>query len=101
MASTLFTGSSRFSTDFTQIIDRSVAIASLPLTQMQQQRMKSNDESTALKTVEAKVLALQSSLKEISGSLGLSSWKVSSCNYLILFTVAEVCSRTGKDISQP
>jgi flagellar hook-associated protein 2 len=89
MASTLFTGSSRFSTDFTQIIDRSVAIASLPLTQMQQQRMKSNDESTALKTVEAKVLALQSSLKEISGSLGLSSWKVSSSDAALRPSLAD------------
>ncbi len=38
MASTLFSGTSRYSADFVQVIERSVAIASLPLTQMQQQR---------------------------------------------------------------
>ena len=61
MANTLFNGTSRFSNDFTQVINRSVAIASLPLTQMQQQRTKSSDESTALKMIEAKILALASS----------------------------------------
>jgi flagellar hook-associated protein 2 len=78
MATTLFNGSSRFSADFVQVINRSVAIASLPLTQMQQQRIKSSDESVALKTVEAKVLALQASLVGIGGSLDLQSWKISS-----------------------
>jgi flagellar hook-associated protein 2 len=83
MANTLFTGSSRFSTDFTQIIDRSVAIASLPLKQMQQQRIRSNDESVALKTVEAKVIALQASLIGIGGTLDSQSWKVASSDTAI------------------
>jgi flagellar capping protein FliD len=84
MASTLFSGTSRFSTDFVQVIERSVAIASLPLTQMQQQRVKSSDESTALKVVEAKVLALQASLVGIGGSLDTRSWQTSSSDTSIL-----------------
>jgi flagellar hook-associated protein 2 len=78
MASTIFSGSSRFSEDFRQVIDRSVAIASLPFKQLQQQRLQSQDESTALKTIEAKVLALQGALIGIDSSLGDRAWETSS-----------------------
>jgi flagellar hook-associated protein 2 len=81
----LFNGTSRFSNDFTQVITRSVAIASLPLTQMQQQRAKSSDESTALKTIEAKVLALQGVLTGIEGSLGARSSQTSSSDTAIVW----------------
>lgn len=89
MASTLFNGTSRFSADFAQVINRSVAIASLPLTQMQQQRVKSTDESTALKTVEAKVLALQASLIGIGGSLDIKSWQISSSDAAVRPSIAD------------
>jgi flagellar hook-associated protein 2 len=84
MADTLFSGTSRYSADFAQVINRSVAIASLPLTQMQQQRLRSNDESAALKTVEAKVLALQASLIGIGGSLNTGSWQTISSDTSVL-----------------
>ena len=84
MADTLFSGTSRYSADFAQVINRSVAIASLPLTQMQQQRLRSNDESAALKTVEAKVLALQASLIGIGGSLNTGSWQTISSDTTVL-----------------
>ena len=84
MASTLFSGTSRYSADFVQVIERSVAIASLPLTQMQQQRLKTNDESAALKTVEAKVLALKASLLGMGNSLGTGSWQTSSSDTSVL-----------------
>jgi len=78
MASTIFSGTSRFSSDFSQVIERSVAIATLPLTQMQQQRVKSNDEATALRTLEAKIVALQASLIGMDGSLGARAAQTSS-----------------------
>ena len=84
MASTLFSGTSRYSADFVQVIERSVAIASLPLTQMQQQRLKTNDESAALKTVEAKVLALKASLLGMGNSLGTGSWQTASSDTSVL-----------------
>ena len=85
MANTLFNGTSRFSNDFTQVINRSVAIASLPLTQMQQQRTKSSDESTALKMIEAKILALQGVLTGIDGSLGTRSSQTASSDNTIVW----------------
>jgi flagellar hook-associated protein 2 len=84
MATTLFNGTSRFSQDFLQVIDRSVAIASLPLKQLQQQRLQSSDESTALKTIEAKVLALQAGLIGIDGSLQARAWQSSSSDYAVV-----------------
>jgi flagellar hook-associated protein 2 len=84
MANTLFSGTSRYSADFAQVINRSVAIASLPLTQMQQQRVRSSDESAALKTVEAKVLALQASLLGIGNSLNAGSWQTTSSDTAVL-----------------
>ena len=85
MANTLFNGTSRFSNDFTQVINRSVAIASLPLTQMQQQRTKSSDESTALKMIEAKILALQGVLTGIDGSLGTRSSQTASSDNTVVW----------------
>lgn len=78
MASTLFTGASRYSTDFSAVIERSVGIASLSLTQMQQARAKSGDEVTALKAVESRVLALQSTVEGIENSVGASAWQARS-----------------------
>lgn len=78
MASTLFNGTSRFSNDFVQVIDRAVRIATLPMTQMQQQRVRASDEAAALKIVEAKVLALQASLVGVGGTLDTKSWQTAS-----------------------
>lgn len=78
MASTLFTGASRYSQDFSAVIDRQVGIASLRLTQMQQGRTKSNDEVTALKAVNSKVTALQSTLQSIEDSFVKNAWQTTS-----------------------
>lgn len=78
MASTLFTGASRYSTDFSAVIERSVGIASLSLTQMQQSRAKSGDEVTALKAIESRVVALQSTIKGIEDSVAARAWQASS-----------------------
>jgi flagellar hook-associated protein 2 len=56
----IFSGSSRYSTDFQQIINRSVAIASLPMVQMQTQKIALGDQSKALTAMDAKFTSLQS-----------------------------------------
>ena len=91
MASTLFNGTSRFSNDFVQVIDRAVRIATLPMTQMQQQRVRASDESAALKIVEAKVLALQATLVGIGGTLDTNSWLTSSSDT----NIVRVSSKEG------
>jgi len=69
MASDVFTGSSRYSSDFSAVIQRATAIWSLPLQQMQQSRSKSNDELTALKAIQDKVVSLQTTLQAVGESV--------------------------------
>ena len=71
MASNIFTGASRYSQDFQSVIDRAVNIASLPMLQMQQSKATASDQASALKVLDAKVSALQNSLKGIGDSFRL------------------------------
>ena len=84
MASSLFTGSSRYSQDFSAVIERSVGIASLSLTQMQQARTKSSDELTATKSLQTKISALQSTLASIETSIGTNAWQTTSTDSSII-----------------
>ena len=69
MASLIFSGASRYTNDFSAVIERSVRIASLALTQMQQQRAKSSDVVKALQLLESRVLSLQGTLKNVEESV--------------------------------
>ncbi|MCC6861499.1 MAG: flagellar filament capping protein FliD [Bryobacterales bacterium] len=76
---TLFSGASRYAADFQAVIDRAVAIASLPLTQMQSARARLSGESAALGSLESKFAALRDAIQGLEKSTGLSSlaWSVS------------------------
>ncbi len=80
MSSTLFAGSSRFSADFKSVINRAVSIASLPLTLLQQQKLKLDDQVTALGGISAKVSNLSASLSAIGTSFGASSFTTTLSN---------------------
>jgi flagellar hook-associated protein 2 len=67
---TIFTGASRYASDFQQIIDRSVAIASLPLVQLQSQKMALGDQSAALTTLDAKLVSLQGVIQSLEAAAG-------------------------------
>src|SRR4051812_40027137 len=68
MSSTIFNGTSRFSTDFAQVINRAVQIASLPITQLSQQKLKLQDQVTALGTLQTKFSAVSSVLTSIGSA---------------------------------
>jgi flagellar hook-associated protein 2 len=71
-----FTGLSTFSSDFQQIIQRSVAIAQLPVTALQNQVTANNDKSTTLQTLNPAVAALGSDVAAIgalASKLGLTA----------------------------
>ena len=74
--STIFSGTSRYANDFQQIINRSVAIASLPMTQLEAQKTTLSDQSSALGALDSKFAALQSSLLGMASASG-SSWSTS------------------------
>lgn len=74
--STIFSGTSRYANDFQQIINRSVAIASLPMTQLEAQKTTLSDQSSALGALDSKFAVLQSSLQGLASASG-SSWSTS------------------------
>jgi flagellar hook-associated protein 2 len=73
----IFSGSSRFSNDFQQILDRSVAIASLHLKQMQNQRVTMGGETTALSAMDTKFKSLDSAIASLGSALTALSSSVS------------------------
>ena len=73
-SNTIFTGTSTYTSDFQQIIDRSVAIASLPLTQLNNQKTALTNESTELSTLTGKFSALQSAIDNLNSATGASSF---------------------------
>lgn len=80
----IFTGASRYSSDFQSVIDRAVNIASLPMLQMQQSHVALSDQSAALKSIETKVASLESSLKALSDSFGFNAYSVNNTDASIL-----------------
>ncbi|WP_321473319.1 flagellar filament capping protein FliD [uncultured Paludibaculum sp.] len=68
--STIFNGNSRYAADFQTIIDRTVAIASMPLSQLNTQKTGLTDESTALQSLDTKFQALQTALSTLDDAMG-------------------------------
>lgn len=68
--STIFNGNSRYASDFRTIIDRTVAIASMPLNQLKTQKTNLTDESTALAGLDTKFQALQTALSGLDDAMG-------------------------------
>jgi flagellar hook-associated protein 2 len=69
--SAIFSGSSRYANDFVGIIDRAVAIASLPLTQLHNQKNNLNLQSTALSEMDAKFEGVLTAVKTLDSTISL------------------------------
>ena len=80
--STIFTGSSRYSSDFAAVIDRAVAIASLPIKQYQQQKGVLMDQETALSILNTKSVSLTGTVDKLASSLSSLSSNVSDASVL-------------------
>jgi len=74
ISSAIFNGNSRYSADFQAVIDRTTAIASMPITQLQNQKTNLNNESTALSLLGDVFSKLQSAIDGINTSLSGSSY---------------------------
>jgi len=72
---TISSGSSRYSSDFQSVIDRAVAIASLPLNQLTSDQTKLSSQSTDLSTLDSDFAALQTAEQNIESALGSTSLK--------------------------
>ncbi|QOY88872.1 flagellar filament capping protein FliD [Paludibaculum fermentans] len=64
-SSAIFSGNSRYASDFQSVIERSVAIASMPLTQLQNQRSNTASEQTAISSLASKFSTLRTALDNI------------------------------------
>ena len=70
--------------DFSAVIQRATAIWSLPLQQMQQSRSKSQNELTALKAIQDKVVSLQTTLQAIEESVQSKAFQTTASDSTVL-----------------
>lgn len=89
-ASSIFTGASRYSSDFQAVIERSVGIASLPLMQMQTARSNASAQSTAVNALANPFIALRSAVSGLVNVAGSSSYQANvSDSKTLRATIAE------------
>jgi flagellar hook-associated protein 2 len=84
----IFTGSSTYSSDFQNIITRAVSIASLPITQLTNEKTTLSNQSTELGTLGSKFSALQSALQGIDQALTTSYGVTSSAPAVVSASVS-------------
>jgi flagellar hook-associated protein 2 len=80
--STIFTGSSRYSSDLQQVLNRSIAIASLPLNQLNNQLTTLQNRSSALDSLDGKIAAVLTALQGVSTATVSSTAQVSNSSVL-------------------
>jgi flagellar hook-associated protein 2 len=81
---TIFNGSSRYSADFQAVVERTVNIASLPMTQMQSVLSTLGSQSSSLSSLDSRVVTLQSAITTLSSGLGLSSYATTVSDPLVV-----------------
>jgi len=69
-----FTGTSRYSQDFQNVINRTLAIAGLPMTQLSKQVSTLNSQYQALQSLDGKFSALSDAVDAIGAAMGSSSF---------------------------
>jgi flagellar hook-associated protein 2 len=79
-SSTMFSGNSRFATDFQTIIERSVALSSGQLNLLQSLKTSLSSQSTALGDLDSKVLSLKTALDAVENALGTGSYSSATSN---------------------
>jgi len=85
----IFSGNSRFATDFQAVIERSVAIASLPLTQFNAQKTVLGNQSAALSSLDAKFTSLQNAITSLETALAANSYVAASSDTTVLSATVE------------
>ena len=74
--SALFKGTSSYSSDFANVISRAVAIASLPITQLTNDKADLSSQSDELTKLDTKFTALQSAIQNIGSAMGGSAFQI-------------------------
>ena len=71
----IFTGTSAYSQDFQNLINRAVAIASLPIQLLTGQQTTLTNQANELSTIDTKFAALQTAIQGISDAMSGSSYQ--------------------------
>jgi flagellar hook-associated protein 2 len=87
-SATYFTGVSSYASDLQQVITRSVAIASMPLTLMQNQLQNLSSQQSALSGLDSTFTALQNAIAGIGTALGPSSYSATSSSSAVSASVS-------------
>jgi flagellar hook-associated protein 2 len=87
-SSAIFTGNSTYSSDFQSLITRAVSIASLPITQLTNQKTTLGNQSTEITTLSSKFSALQSAVQGIDQALSSSYVATSSDTSVVTASVS-------------
>ncbi len=82
--STLFTGASRYAADFQGVVDRAVAIASLPLRQLRSTRNTLQEQSSALRKLRDAFQSLKSALEGLQTVRGTGALTTAVSNGAVL-----------------
>lgn len=75
--SSIFAGNSRYASDFQTIIDRTVAIASLPISQLNKEKTALEQRATALTALDVKLTAVETAVAGVESALGNGSYEAS------------------------
>jgi len=79
-SSTLFTGSSRYASDFEAVIQRAVAISSLPLRQLQIGQARLQKQSAAVQVLQQKLDTVKSAVESLETAAGSGLHKATVSN---------------------
>jgi flagellar hook-associated protein 2 len=93
--STIFNGSSRYASDFQSIITRSVGIASLPLSQLNNVKNTLNTQSSALNSLDSAFANLPSAVAALQTSLGTNSFSSLTSNAGVVSAAVSDGAMTG------
>jgi flagellar hook-associated protein 2 len=91
----MFAGNSRYAQDFQAVIDRAVAIASLPLKQYQNQQATLQAESAELSVLTAKFTALRAALDNVGTIATGANRKAASSDSAVLTATASSSAAEG------
>ena len=94
-SSTAFTGQSAFSSDLQQVITRAVQIASLPITQLQNQESTLTNQQSELQTLGTQFAALKSALDSLNSSSGSNSLAATVDNQSVASATANSSALPG------
>jgi flagellar hook-associated protein 2 len=93
--STLFNGTSRFSADFQNVINQSVALASLPIQQLQNETSTLQGQSSEIATLSALFSTVQSSIQQLESATSSGTLVASSSDNTIAQPVVGAGAQPG------